>query len=69
MKKLSIILVLIVSGCSEINNEIHSRYISVFTDDNGCQYLINSYNGGITPRLGPDGKQMCEGYVYGNQLD
>jgi hypothetical protein len=32
----------------------------VFTDHlTGCQYLY-FYNGGITPRLSPDGTQICE---------
>lgn len=34
---------------------------SVITDGlTGCQYLKVSSSGGITPRLGVDGKQICK---------
>jgi len=34
--------------------------LTVFTDkDNGCQYVA-VYPTGITPRMGTDGKQVCQ---------
>ncbi len=35
-----------------------SYNIYVHTDDNGCQYISIS-NGGLTPRMGVNGKQIC----------
>ena len=31
----------------------------ILADDNGCQYLTTSSDGGLTPRMDTDGKQIC----------
>ena len=37
-----------------------SGSLDIVTDEEtGCQY-INSYRGGYTPRLDPDGKPICK---------
>lgn len=39
--------------------QIMSNQLRVFKDTNGCEYLqANGSNSGLTPRLGPDGKQL-----------
>jgi hypothetical protein len=38
------------------------RLVTVFTDHaTGCEYLVagSSSQGGITPRIAPDGRQIC----------
>lgn len=60
MKKLAVIFALMVSACGGMTTPLdrQSVHIFLFTDKSGCQYLYH-YNGGITPRLDPDGKQIC----------
>lgn len=61
---------MILCGCSKPisgrpashDGEIQqTNQTQIFTDTNKCQYIIwNSMEaGGITPRMGPDGKQVC----------
>lgn len=35
--------------------------LTLYTDNlTGCQYLAIHYNSGLTPRMGKDGKQVCQ---------
>lgn len=41
--------------------------ITLITDNvTGCQYLIDAYRGGITPRMYSDGIQVCGQSTYPN---
>ena len=57
MKASAIILAMLCAGCG------HHEYVgslSVTTDPlNGCQYVRENGRGRITPRMGADGKQIC----------
>jgi hypothetical protein len=55
-----------VSGQLTVSDSYHkksyeeSRYVQMFTDtENGCQYMT-TMDGGITPRLNPNGTQVCD---------
>lgn len=46
-------------GCSG-NVSTGNAFVVIYEDtENGCQYL-RAAHGGITPRLSPDGTQICK---------
>jgi len=68
-KTLSICVALVLlSGCEPAKTSdgmtVASSTVDVWTDPlTGCQYLMDtpgSYRGALTPRLRPDGTQICE---------
>jgi hypothetical protein len=68
MKPLSILALVMLAGCGATAAELpapehnNSERLEIWTDaDTGCDYLIysSSRQGGITPRLNPDGTQVC----------
>lgn len=60
-----LIVAILLSGCDEppyvdTDDPPARSGLSVYTDHGtGCQYLERHIYGGITPRLGSDGKPMC----------
>lgn len=61
---LAILALGVLAGCAPeyVNGPSMSkpRYVYIWTDtDTGCDY-IGTRDGGITPRLNPDGTQVCE---------
>jgi predicted small lipoprotein YifL len=71
MKPFSILALVMLAGCgAEAEGPLHTpmpkqprqemdRIMYLYVDPlNGCQYL-HSMQGGITPRLNPDGTQVC----------
>lgn len=60
---LTIGLLAMLAGCEEpphVATQDGKQRMLVFTDDlTGCEYLY-FYSGGITPRLSPDGTQICK---------
>lgn len=40
------------------DTSFEERHI-LLDEETGCEYITVSYRGGVTPRLGPDGKQIC----------
>ena len=54
MKRFALIMAVAVtlSGCD------NDRFVSVYTDQDGCQYLMAN-TAYLTPRMGRDGHQIC----------
>ena len=61
---LAILALGVLAGCdglkyAESPPMTSPRYVYIWTDPGtGCDY-IGSWDGGITPRLNPDGTQVC----------
>jgi predicted small lipoprotein YifL len=61
------LLVLALTGCNKVGpdgpDDPANGRVEYFTDTTtGCQYILwdgASYAGGIAPRMGKDGKQVC----------
>ena len=61
LKPFAILALVMLAGCSDDPNSPLSNY-GIWTDPfNGCQYVTfeSLYAGSITPRLNPDGTQVC----------
>jgi len=57
------LVVVVLTGCGPSTTRDSDNDMLVYTDSGtGCQYLRpNSTNpGGLTPRMGADGKQVCK---------
>jgi hypothetical protein len=58
MKHTAILALVMLAGCGPMTVE-SGVSVAYFRDrETGCEYLYH-YNGGITPRLNPDGTQVC----------
>ena len=63
MKCAAILITVLLAGCTQMRDDSDppngASGMGVHTDAlTGCQYL-SRYRGGITPRMGADGKQIC----------
>lgn len=61
MKAAAIILAMLclLWACSHQAKSDSLRRPVVYTDWNSCQYLSTDHDGALTPRMGADGKQIC----------
>lgn len=62
---LAILAIMGLAGCGASSGDIgfaaSGVVVSSYTDKaTGCEYLVYPSGGGITPRLNPDGTQVCE---------
>jgi hypothetical protein len=66
LKPFAILALVMLAGCGvepppKVKSEQGYMKLNIFVDEEtGCQYLYRSRYG-ITPRLNPDGTQVCEG--------
>lgn len=64
MKMLLLTLsILSLAACNKVATTRTASYqpLLVYTDtDTGCQYVSSASDGGVTPRLNPTGKQICD---------
>jgi len=60
MKKIMVLLVIILAGCQRDDTPNGVSGLNIYIDaKTNCQYLGQGANGGLTPRLERNGKQMC----------
>lgn len=62
MTRLLALSLLVLAGCSPITLDNGLSGVTYFRDQkNGCEYVMlnTQYGAAITPRLSPDGTQIC----------
>lgn len=62
MKKIMVLLVIILAGCQRDDTDPPNGVsgLNIYIDaKTNCQYLGQGVDGGLTPRLERNGKQMC----------